>query len=177
VREAAIDFCKRTKLFDECTVVMTEPNIACYAPVSGWYEPERIERVRIDGRVLTPSSRADVFDDSGLSGTGEPRCYYVDGAKQIVLAPTPDDYYPVEIIATVSPDYEADVLHPALWSAWRVPIAAGARAWIRRTYATWADPDQEAIDTAVFNLAIDQAGTSRAKGFGRAKLRVRGHYC
>jgi hypothetical protein len=91
------------------------------------------------------------------------------------LAPTPDAAETLTALVTVRPTDDATDVDDLLWSDYRETIAAGARAWVRRNYGDWVNPQLEAEDRKIFEWATHNQTIRRARGGANTALRVRSH--
>lgn len=175
-REAAIEFCRRTKLLRASIEITTTPAQAEYPTSIGEAVIDRIEEILRDDAALEPSSR-EVFHDNRWDRTdGAPSAYYLEGNRSIVLGPIPDAVETLSVRAIIRPGSDASTLDDALWEDWRWVIAAGARAHIRRNFSAWMDPGLLEQDDNTFQDGIGHATYRRARGQTRHRLRVPGHY-
>lgn len=176
-REAAIEFCRRTKLLRGAFDVTTAAGQAAYLlGTEQGMVADMIDEVLRDDATLEPASR-EVFQDNRWDRTdGSPSAYYLDGNRSLVLGPIPDAIETLSVRAVMRPASDADSLDDALWEDWRWAIAAGARAHIRRNFSAWIDPGLYAQDDMIFQDGIGHATYRRARGQTRHRLRVSGHY-
>lgn len=176
VRDACIRFCRETRLLVETVTVATTAGerYANLFPPGGqaW---EVLKVYANDGRTLMPSNRADEDGREDDLATGTPARYYLEGDGRLGLSPLPDADETLQAVLSLSPESDATEVDDALWSDWREAICAGARAWVRRHYGEWINPQAEADDRALFETAVDKARLRRARGATRMVLRVRAH--
>jgi hypothetical protein len=176
-REAAIEFCRRTKLFRESIALTTSPGEAEYPSYSsGNTVADRIDDILRDGAALEPASREVFHDNRWDRISGAPSAYYLEGNRAIVLGPIPDTVETLSVRAIMRPAADAETLDDALWDDWRWVIAAGARAHIRRNSSSWIDTGLLEQDDGIFQDGIEHAIHRRARGQTRHRLRVPGHY-
>jgi hypothetical protein len=175
VRDTSIEFCKRTLLLTETVAVTVVAATTRYtlAPTTGQHW--ELVRLRRDETDLEPSSREGVLTLGLDQKEGPPGYYYLEGNTQLVLAPVPDAGETLSALVTVRPADNATTIPDVLWSDYREPIAAGARAWVRRNYGDWINPAEEAADRALFDVAVDKQILRRARGGANTPLRVRSH--
>jgi len=176
LREACIEFCRRTRLLavsDALDVEAGEARVDLYPPEGTVYIVDQVLR---DTTPLERLSRHD-FDSAALDvQSGLPSAYYVDGDRALVLGPVPiaDETLTARFI--VRPTDSATSVDDVLYRDWREGIAAGARAYLRRHHEAWVDPTEEGVDRELFERAMSRANLDRAQGGSRRKLTVRGHY-
>jgi hypothetical protein len=179
VRDAAIEFCKRTQLLTETVpIYVTAGSDLCeLTPLEGQHW--EVLRVLRDTSPLTPMSRHEVVVQGFDQQTGSPAYYYLESDPHyglaLRLAPTPDAAETLTALVTVRPTDDATDVDCMLWSDYREPIAAGARAWVRRNHGDWVNPELEAEDRAIFERAIHNQNIRRARGGTDTALRVRAY--
>lgn len=122
---------------------------------------------------LAPSNRQEFADGALATLTGLPRWYYLEGDGTLVLGPVPASDEVLTATVTVRPADDAVEVDDVLLSVWSLPIAAGARAWVRRNYGQWVDAVAEAEDAAIFAAGVGQAKRRLAVGGSPACRRVR----
>lgn len=176
VRDACIEFCKRSRLLTEditLDVVQGERTVELQPDSDTAWEVLKVWRP--DGDVLTASNRQDVADSDYDINIGTPQWYYVEGDRLLVLGAYPDAAETLNARVTIRPKDTATRVPDTLWQDYRQNICAGARAWVRRHYGEWINDKQEAEDRDVFEQGIHQASLRRARGGANASLRVRAH--
>ena len=179
VRDAATEFCKRTQLLTETVpVYVTAGSDLCeLAPLEGQHW--EVLKVMRGAVALTPTSRQEAMIHDMDQQTGSPAYYYLENDPQfglaLRLAPTPDAAETLTALVTVRPTDDAADVDDLLWSDYRETIAAGARAWVRRNYGDWVNPQLEAEDRKIFEWATHNQTIRRARGGANTALRVRSH--
>lgn len=175
LRDACIEFCKQTRLLSETVdvdVVAGEAT-ADLLPTEGQHWV--LSALRRDTRLLEPSERHH-FEQTGLdTKTGTPSHYYLDGPLRLVLGPVPDADETLSATVSIRPSDTASSVENVLYTDYRTTIAAGARAWVRRNYGAWSDPQLEAEDMMIFERDIFRQLHRRARGASNTPLRVRAH--
>lgn len=177
IREAAVEFCRRTKLLRGILAVTTQAGISDYpleAPSDAIVDA--IEDVLRDDATLIASSEEDFRDSLYERASGTPQAYYMSGTRELVLGPIPDAVETLSVRCVLKPDSRAEDLHDALWEDWRNAIAAGACAYTRHTYSAWMDAQLEADEAMRFEDAIGQAQRNNATGRTRKRLRATSHF-
>ena len=157
VREACIEFCKRTRLIaaDRLLEVRAGERLAEITPDDGLVY--RVESVRRDTVRLTPSSRHDFYIEQLDTKMGTPWAFYLESDQRVVLGPIPESDEVLTAACVVRPDDNAGLVPDVLYSDWREAMASGARAWVRRHYRSWADSALEMEDRMLFEQAIARA--------------------
>jgi hypothetical protein len=175
VRDAAIEFCKRTRLLVErvtVDVVAEEAAVTLSPDTDLHWE---VLDLRRDNTRLTPWNRNEALMQDQSLETGAPQYYYQEGDRTLALSPIPDADETLTALVTLRPDDAATTLPDVLWTDYREPIAAGARAWVRRNHGDWVNPQLEAEDRVIFERAIHNQNIRRARGGVNTTLRVRSH--
>ena len=175
-RDAAIEFCNRTRLISlttEVDVLQGESRTLLFPPDGEVFVVEHLYR---DKTPLTRLSRHDFELDRLHIQDGAPWAYYVDGDRQMMLGPTPTANETLIGHFIIRPSDTASSVPDRLWTDWRQGIVAGARAFIRNRHLPWSDPALEAKDRDEFEQAIAAANLDRAQGGTRRPLRARGYW-
>ena len=175
VLRTAIEFCKRTRLLVERVTVDVEAEEAAVTLSPDTDLHWEVLDLRRDNIRLTPWNRREALVQDQSLATGTPQYYYQEGDLTLVLSPIPDADETLTALVTLRPDDAATTLPDVLWSDYREPIAAGARAWVRRNHGDWVNPESEAEDRAIFERAIHNQNIRRARGGTDTALRVRAH--
>lgn len=132
---------------------------------------------RGDDEHLTESSRYQFELERLDEISGTPSDYYLDGDGRIVLGPIPVAAEVLRAKVPYAPALDATEVKDSFFTDWSKEISAGARAYIRRTFTTWANPNEEAIDSAIFERGVGEAISQRAKGrTSKRRIRVKGCY-
>lgn len=176
IREAAIEFCDRTRVLSEPVELTTtegDPVVDLYLDYG---EVSTVEAVRRGDTLLEPLSRRVFLERSLDHITGPARAYYLEADNRLRIGPVPDTAE--TLIATVAarPSDTTLSLPDELYRDWRLPLAAGARAYIRAIHQAWFEPRLEALDRERFERGVAQAETRRARGGTRRPLRTHGRY-
>ncbi|MBI1202612.1 MAG: hypothetical protein GC182_08890 [Rhodopseudomonas sp.] len=180
VRDAAIEFCERTRLWRETDTIVTtgadaEP-ISC--PSDGIVMA--IENCSIDGTKLAPISIADLdrrrpgwrTEDVG-SGGG--RWYIAPEFGSVQVIPRSSGTILVEFIAKPKPD--ALTLPDFLFDLYGREIADGAAAGVLLTPgADFSNPNFGALLQAKFTAKLDRFSSAGLKGQQRGPTRVRASF-
>lgn len=176
VRAACIEFCTRTRLahFEEPVEVRAGERFAELFPADGVVY--RVEAVRRGASDLTPSSRHDFAREGWDVMSGAPVAFYLESDRLLALGPIPETDETLVARGVMRPADNAASVPEALYSDWREAIAAGARAWMRRHYQSWADAQLEADDRAFFDHAVARANLDRARGGTGRSLRAKSYF-
>ena len=173
VRDACIEFCRRTELLVQTTPLTVIAGDRVVWPDFDAGTAWEVLSLTRDGRMLSPVNRRETTTQSWDVDTGVPLYYYLEGDGSLVLAPIPDADETLTLTVTVCPAATATEVDDALYHGHRETIAAGARAWVRRNLGDWVNPQLEAEDRKVFEYAIHNQNIRRARGGANTPLRVR----
>ncbi len=91
VRDACIEFCKRTRLLTQSVTVdveADEPRTELYPDADVTWE---VLDLRRDGSPLTALNREEFLVQNYNVDTGTPGYYYLDGDRVLVLGPIPSE--------------------------------------------------------------------------------------
>lgn len=175
VRDACIEFCKRTQLLTERVDVDVEAGEPLVTLFPGSELHWDVLDLRRANTRLTPLNRQEVIvQDLGLE-TGQPQYYYLEGDRSLLLLPIPESAETLSALVTLRPKDTAQRVHDVLYSDFREVIAAGARAWVRRNHGEWSELRLEGQDRQLFENAIHNQNIRRARGGAGVALRVRSH--
>ena len=175
VRDACIEFCRRTELLTEDISLSVTADDPAYALTASGGDAWEVLSIRRESSPLQPVNRQE-FTLLGLTTqTGTPGYYYLEGDGALVLGPIPDADETLTVLVTVVPAENATTVPDALYQDHRETIAAGARAWVRRNLGDWVNPELEAMDRKAFEYAIHNQNIHRARGGANTPLRVRTH--
>lgn len=175
LRDACIEFCQRTRLLVQdvtVDVVAGERLVTLYPDSDSFWE---VTQVRRDTTPLSPINRRECELNGWDTTSGVPLYYYLEGDRQLALGPVPDAAETLTATVTLRPKSTATRVADILWDDYREPIAAGARAWVRRHYGDWANPQLESYDRTFFERAIHNTQIRQARGGVGTALRVRAH--
>ena len=173
VRDACIEFCRRAHLLtatDSLTVTAEEAaQVLSFDDGDVW----SVQDLRRGTSALLPANQREFQVRGWDATTGAPQAYYLDGSGLLVLGPIPDAEETLSITVTLCPFADATEVDDALYRDHRETIAAGARAYVRRNFGDWVNPQLEAEDRKVFEWAIHNQNIRRARGAANTALRVR----
>ena len=175
LRDACIEFCQRTRLLVEdvtVDVVAGERLVTLYPDSDSFWE---VTQVRRGTTPLLAVNRRECELNGWDRDTGAPRYYYLEGDRQLALGPIPDAAETLIATVTLRPKSTATRVADVLWDDYREPLAAGARAWVRRHYGEWSSPQLETYDRTMFERAIHNTQIRQARGGAGVALRVRAH--
>ena len=174
IRDACIEFCQRTQLLTEdlsVDVVANERAVELLPDTDLTWEVLKVWRA--GGEPLTPVNRQALAEQDDDVNTGTPGYYYVEGDRYLVLGPVPDANETLQVRVTLRPKDNATRVHDVLWQDYRQPLCAGARAWVRRHYGEWVNPQTEAEDRKLFEYSLHNTNIRRAHGGVGTLLRAR----
>lgn len=175
ILHAGIDFCKRTKIYQEIVPVTTTINTDSYdlaMLMATGSEPDDVLAVlRGSDRGLTHSSQQDGLDSGLSSTTGTPSHYYLSG-NSLTLMATPDAVETLSAVVKSRPSEAATTLPDVLYQRYRLEIAAGACAILMKMAdKPWTNLDMAVFNQALFKEAIDGENLRYAKGGGTKAMR------
>ena len=172
-RGACIEFCKRTELLVETVsvaVVADEPTVEL-TPDDG--ELWEVLKLRRGATALIPLNRDEFEAQNYDVSTGTPLYFYLASNRLLVLGPIPDTSETLTATVTIRPSDTCTLVDDVLWYDWREPLAAGARAWVRRNYGEWVNTQLELEDRSQFERGVHQANLRRRRGGAGTELHVR----
>ena len=175
IRDACIEFCKRAQLLFQEVAFETQPyesRVELYPDSDSLWE---IVQLRDEVASLLPSNWMEFRQFGYDTKVGTPIRYYLAGDNRLVLGPTPNTVKTLMATVTVRPKSTATRVPDVLWDEYREPIAAGTRAWVRRHYGEWANPQLETYDRTFFEREIHNTQIRQARGGAGVALRVRAH--
>lgn len=163
VLRACIEFCERTRLFDETVSVTTVAGTSEYSlgVASGTVAHEIIYVRKTSDDSDLGSSKREQFDANiTFNDSGEPLAYYLTAAGKLKVGPVPaagdEATYSVKVV--IKPSTSATTVQDALADHWALVIAAGAKSFLYAQKNTaWYAPDEAAIKGAFFTSGINRA--------------------
>lgn len=172
VRETCIEFCKRTQLLVEAIDIPMVVGTSQYAvtPISDL--PWDMIQLRREALALTPLARLDFLTARLDVLEGSPQYYYLEDSGMLVVGPVPTSIETLSALVTLRPDDDATTVPDVLFREYRNPISAGARAWIRRHHGDWSESMMEAEDRNLFERAVNNQNSRRARGGVDRVMRV-----
>lgn len=173
VRDACIEFCRRAQVLTATADLTVTANDA--TPTLSFDDGDvwSVQDLRRGTSALLPSNQREFQVRGWDATTGAPQAYYLDGSGLLVLGPIPDAEETLSITVTLCPFADATEVDDALYRDHRETIAAGARAYVRRNFGDWVNPQLEAEDRKLFEYAIHNQNIRRARGAANTALRVR----
>lgn len=175
IRQAAIEFCERTRLWRYTDTVTFDGNTEVATP--DYSVLVEIEQARMDGRALTPVSMNylnDVYPDQDWEAleAGFPK--YItqksDGAFMIVPAVTGQ----LKMTLILKPSNDAEELPDFLDQEYRRVIVDGALAEIMMIMnQPYSSPDLASVHSARFQQSIDSLMIKTLTGQQRAPVRTK----
>ncbi len=177
VREAAIEFCARSKLVTESLDFDTVVDQEAYplAPAGGLFSEVQKVVDSDDGQLnqLTIPEYDEKADDSN-----DPIDYvYVGNALK--LWPTPsaiETHTATGIIRPADTGDTATTIPDELFTNWRQAIGHGAKYIIHSQYDDYLDPKKASFNYDQFEIGIFRAGVKRSKGGSSMPLRSRSRF-
>lgn len=183
IRSAAIEFCRRTKVWQEMLepldITATIQEVELIAPEDS--EIERIESVFYHSTPLAPCAEDQLLPTFGITptSTGAPLAYLqrID-QSYLVLAPIPriSESDALYVRASLIPSQTAAELPDALFKRYADEIAHGALGRLHQYHEKWANGQLAADKLGLFNAAIGWVSTRVAKSNVRSKRRVTPQY-
>lgn len=178
VLRASIEFCERTRLFDETVTVTTVAGTAEYslAVASGYVAHDVIYVRRVsDDAELGPSKREEFDMHAWLTDTGAPTAFYLTAAGKLRIGPIPAAVdvaaYSVKLIT--KPAVNANSVPDMLADHWALTIAAGAKSFLYAQKNTaWHAPDEAMAKGAMFTSGVNRAKAELNLGRSGTPTRV-----
>ncbi len=163
ILRASIEFCERTRLFDETVSVTTTAGDSEYtlSVTSGYTAHDILYVKKTSDDTYLGASKREVFDASNTyTDDGEPTAYYLTATGKLKLGPVPTasdlDTYSVKLI--IKPSTSATTVQDALADHWALVIAAGAKSFLYAQKNTaWYAPDEAAVKGAFFTAGVNRA--------------------
>jgi hypothetical protein len=182
IREAAIDFCRMTKIVTEILpVISTSIGVASYTmSTSTPTETRTIEarEVWVGGREIDPVTASDLADEGDWpTKTGSILSYMQETEGVIRPYRIPDAVVDITIRAATAPTVAATVIDDALADRWWKAIVAAALA---RIYAIpdqpFTNPEYAMVSGAAVMQYVDEAKLVAHKGYTRARSRTKARF-
>lgn len=174
VREAAIEFCERTKIIVDTFSITTAAADADYAVThASWQIFSILELRNSDDGLLEEISLFEYQTLEDSSGT--PTKYCLSGGEAL-LWPTPNAIETLTGKGIFRPQDGSETVPDELYDDWRVAICAGARGKIHTQYAPYMAPEDAAYFLGVFDAGIFKANVKRARGGTEKRLRTVARY-
>lgn len=184
IREAVINFCERSRAWQEYPAAISADGSATYAiPVSSGYaetSPVRIERAYYETKEIEIISEEQAASKYGLNDwrdqQGDPLCILQIDPENFYLLPSPQDASTdaIELLVSYKPTRASTAAKDFLWQRYMMGITYGALAiLLKMPKKPWTDTQLGIYYDGMFTNAIDKAHTEVFKGFGRAKPRAK----
>ena len=180
IRQAAIDFCQRTKTWryeDEFTVTENEAEQITTPNNSVLLD---IERVLFEGNPVEPKTTAWLDDNIRGWRTNETdsvSAKYVTQTEPNTIRMVPSAAGTVNIYAWLKPSQDCDQLPDYLGDQYRETIAHGSLARIlMMPNMPFSNPQLGAMFLGLFNAALDSFQNKGSMGQQRARARTRGSF-
>lgn len=169
VRDAAIEFCERTRVIERRATLNVTAGQREQAFDLSEGEPFDLRHLRRDGSDLIAATRGEVNDLGDADGT--PTHFYLEGSGSVVLWPTPTAAEALDAVATFRPSLDDTDVPDALLRDWREAIAGGAKMRLGRDYAPFRSEDAAQIGAMQFDRGVSRA--IHLLGHGRTGQPVR----
>lgn len=180
IRQAAIDFCQRTKTWryeddfdisaDDAEQITTPSNSVLVD----------LERVLFEGNDLLPKTTAWLDDNVRgwrINADGGSVAQYVTQTEQNTIRLVPAAAGHVNIYAWLKPSQDADQVPDYLGDQYRETIAHGALARIlMMPNMPFSNPQLGAMFLGLFNAALDTFQNKGSMGQQRARTRTKGSF-
>lgn len=168
VREAAIEFCRRTRIWRHADAFDYEGEpFVCVPPDSSLFE---IEQAKFDGRRLAAAAHFDRDDESGPP-------QYVTQVTPNTISIVPQAIGRLWLSLFLVPSQDAKTLPDFLLDQHGKALGAGALASILLLpNQPYTNPQLAAIFDQQFQGACDRSFASHVKGQQRARLRSHARY-
>lgn len=176
IRQAAIEFCERTRLWRYEDEVAATGDEDLFAPAGAVIH--EIETIRFDGRPLTaatPQFLDRALPEWRLGVDGAP-AYYTQTAPD-TLRLVPAQAGTVNLYLTLKPSQDADTLPDFMAAQYREIIAHGALGRILLIpNQSFTNPDMASMFGTAFQQRLDALFSKGSTGQMRARVRVRGDF-
>lgn len=170
IRDAAIEFCMRTRAWrdtDEFVITAATEEIVTVPPYAALHE---IERMWLDGRELTPVTWPTAWE--GEDGTGTPRYVTQVGIDGVRVSPAGEGALKVSMF--LKPAESADLVPDFLLDQYAQVIADGALSRILvMPGKTYTNPDMAALFGGSFQQQTSRLFNLSRRGQQRAPVRTR----
>lgn len=183
IRGAAIEFCRKTKVWQEMlqpidiTAQITEVEL----PIPEDSEVERIETVFYHSTPIDPCAEDQLAITYGIkpTSTGVPRTYIqrID-QSELILAPIPSvsEVDALHVRVSLYPTQDAEELPEALFKRYASEIAHGALSCLHLYQESWANKGVAADRRGLFDGAIGSVTSRVAKSNVRSRRRTTPQY-
>ena len=174
LRDAAIEFCARTKIeVEEPVQIVTSAGVNGYDIAATGGTISEIQSLWRDRYRLEPLSTQDFHEQ--YQQDGAPWKYtFMD--QKVYLYPTPDAAYTLNAVAIIRPADDSNTVPDELYTNWRRGIAYGAKFIMHSQYDSYLDPGKAAFNKEMFDAEVFKAGMKRARGGTSSPPRVRSRF-
>lgn len=182
IRRIAIEFCEQSQAIDTqlaaINVVASQSTYTLTPPADTMIVD--VHRVEYNGKVLTPSSQADLDRafDKWRTETGVPKYWYLETRTTLRLAKTPADTLTAGLVVTVAtkPTDTAATVDDRLWTDHAESIKIGTLGrLLMMDGKPWSNPQKAALYQSQFVSRINAAAVHRDGLTRRIPLRTRVH--
>lgn len=160
VRQAAIDFCRRTLAHQAQLVpfdTVADPVTPAYTlPVPAGTQVAKLLACRVDGRPVALSVPSEIDALPDWQAPGQPECAYLTDTAIMTLYPAPATVVPVDVRVALQPTQVAAEVDDSLFEQHAATIAYGAVASLARTPAG-RDPDAVRAFGAMYEEGVARA--------------------
>lgn len=184
ILRAAIRFCEQSKVWKVVQagvdVVAGTASYAVPCPTGG--KLALIQEAYFDGKPIKPKTPDDLrtyYGANWQAATGTPQWFTQLDPDNVILVPIPtaDLTEGLVIEGVYKPARAAITVPDFLFERYADVIGHGAAAFLLATPKNvWFNAQAAAIQQDLFESGTAHARSEAAKGFGRARQRVRGHY-
>lgn len=174
LRDAAIEFCRRTRIWREsdtfaldggCEAIAVEQDCALY----------EITHARFDGRELLPITIdwLDKNDSGWRDRQGPPRWLTQSAPNTVRVVPAPEEAGTLELEMILTPSHDAERLPDILVETYANVLADGAAGRVLMLPAVeWTNPQLGAAHAAAFRDELGRWSDRVPRGQQRAKRRT-----
>jgi len=182
IRQSAITFCERTRVWKEAHAVPLRAGVSAYEvpePDTESGQVAILEEVRTADLLLQPQTPDDLkrrYQD-WQTATGTPLYYTQLDPNHITLVPAPVAKGTLSVRVCCKPDRSATAVPDFLFQHYAETIAHGAVARALETRGNpYGAPKLAVYHREHFERGIHQALMQAARGFTRAPLRTRAYF-
>lgn len=188
IRSSAIEFCQKTDvyLYDHPAInaVINTPTYAFVPPASTVVS--KVLQVFYSGRKLIPKTPDELKEIYGVyqsldwrSRTGAPKYVTQDDEQNIRLVPMPDASLAgaIKLRVSLKPTRASTTVIDRIYEEYLEIVKSGSLHRLKsQLNKPYSDVQGAIFHLSIFNDGVDQVKHKVAVGFGRAKLRTRGHF-
>lgn len=176
VREAAIELCERTDVYQLEETVYLEPDFDEYqvTPPEGYEVCHLLDMTLVTGNAkLSPTSLKGLRDEQRRLPQGTPAFYASLDNVMFFVAPKPSVAQEMAVIFSVKPTEAATGIPDTIGNEYREAIAAGALTRLLAQADTpWRDMQMSQVHGRAFRREVSRIARTVKYGFGGASLRA-----